>query len=120
MPAAHWDEPDQWPKFPCMSRDEFGTRGVATVSAGDTITATTYMNADHSGLYRFELSCGSEATNAAFNAGPVTPWKALHSFKELARTQCHYLKIDRWGALGLRPTPTGRELFARVRDAHIV
>lgn len=96
MPAAHWDEDDQWPKFACMSRDAFGARGTATVSAGDMITATTYMNADHSGLYRFELSCGMEATNAAFNASPITPWKALHVSKELAP--------------GSPPLPAGREV----------
>jgi len=84
MPAAHWDEPDQWPKYPCMSIDEFGTRGTASVTPGDPVETVMYVNADHSGLYRFELSCGSTATNANFNAAPVTPWKALHVSKELA------------------------------------
>ena len=84
MPAAHWDESDQWPIYPCMSRDAHGAGGVSTVAPGDTITATTYMNADHSGLYRFELGCGSDADNAAFNAEPITPWKALHKDKELS------------------------------------
>lgn len=84
MPAAHWDESDQWPVFPCMTRDDFGARGTVTAGPGDTITTTTYMNADHSGLYRFELGCGSGATNADFFANPVTPWKALHVSKELA------------------------------------
>ena len=83
MPAAHWDESDQWPIYPCMSRDAHGAGGVSTVAPGDTIRTTTYMNADHSGLYRFELGCGSDADNAAFNAEPVTPWKALHKDKEL-------------------------------------
>ena len=128
MPAAHWDEPDQWPVFPCMSRDAFGAQGILNMAVGDQLSTRIYMNADHSGLYRYELrsptpspltrlasrlctslsplasalltfrppvphrslsplsapSCGEEATNAAFNAQPVTPWKALHVSKELA------------------------------------
>lgn len=84
MPAAHWDEPDQWPKYPCMSNDAFGARGTASVKPGDAIETVMYVNADHSGLYRFEMSCGEAATNANFNAAPVTAWKALHASKELA------------------------------------
>ena len=84
MPAAHWDEPDQWPIFPCMSRDGFGAQGIISIAPGDQFSTRIYMNADHSGLYRYELSCGEGATNAAFNAEPVTPWKALHVSKELA------------------------------------
>jgi len=84
MPAAHWDEPDQWPIFPCMSRDAFGAQGTVAISTGDSISTTIYMNADHSGLYRYELACGEAATNEAFNAAPITPWKALHASKELA------------------------------------
>lgn len=84
MPAAHWDEPDQWPIFPCMSRDEYGAQGKLSVSVGDTVAATIYMNADHSGLYRYELSCGQTATNEEFNKNAITPWKALHPSKELA------------------------------------
>ena len=84
MPAAHWDEPDQWPIFPCMSREAHGARGTITASPGDSFTTTFYVNADHSGLYRFELGCGTTATNADYNARPVTQWKALHISKELA------------------------------------
>ena len=96
MPAAHWDEPDQWPIFPCMSRDTFGARGTVRIQPGDSISTTTYMNADHSGLYRFELACAANPTNADFNAGPITPWKALHPSKELAP--------------GTTPLPAGRDV----------
>jgi len=86
MPAAHWDEPDQWPIFPCMSRDAFGAQGTTTIEAGDSITTTIYVNADHSGLYRYEFACGEQATNADFNAAgaDLTPWLALHPSKELS------------------------------------
>uniref|UniRef100_A0A7S2GJN9 WW domain-containing protein n=1 Tax=Haptolina brevifila TaxID=156173 RepID=A0A7S2GJN9_9EUKA len=85
LPAAHWDEPDQWPIFPCMSRDEKGARGTAQINPGDSVTTTLYMNADHSGLYRYELACGEQDTNEAFNApgADLTPWLALHPSKEL-------------------------------------
>ena len=85
VPAAHWDEPDQWPIFPCMSRDGYGAQGSVRVSVGDAITTTLYMNADHSGLYRYELACGEQATNELFNAAgaDLTPWLALHPSKEL-------------------------------------
>ena len=83
MPAAHWDESDQWPINPCMSRDAFGAGGVGEVAPGDQLETTMYVNADHSGLYRFELGCSATADNAAFNAAPITQWKALHPTKEL-------------------------------------
>ena len=83
MPAAHWDESDQWPINPCMSRDAFGAGGVGEVAPGDQLETTMYVNADHSGLYRFELGCSATADNAAFNAAPITQWKALHATKEL-------------------------------------
>ena len=98
MPAAHWDEPDQWPVFPCMSRDAHGAQGIASVNVGDAITTTFYVNADHSGLYRFEIGCGEQATNADYNAAgaDITPWLALHPSKELPP--------------GAAPLPSSREV----------
>lgn len=97
MPAAHWDEADQHPIFPCMSREAYGAGGAISLAPGDSLTTTIYMNADHSGLYRYELSCGEAgATNANFNANPITPWKTLHASKELAA--------------GAPPLPASREV----------
>ena len=84
VPAAHWDESDQWPKYACMSRDAYGARGTINAAAGDSVSATVYMNADHSGLYRYELACGAgsnvdsvagnEQLNSMFNAAPFRPF----------------------------------------------
>jgi len=84
MPAIYWDLPAMVPTKTCMSNDGFGDRGTISVSPGDTLSTAWYVNADHSGLYRFELSCGEDALEADFMANPLTPWKALHRSKELA------------------------------------
>ena len=112
MPAAHWNEPDQWPIFPCMSREAFGSGGTAVINAGDSITTTMYVNADHSGLYRFELACGTQATNEAFNAAgaDLTPWLALHPSKEFAPGQP---PLDRSRAVGRTRAETDA-YFART------
>ena len=71
MPAAHWDEPDQWPINPCMSRDEFGAGGVGLVAPGDQLETTMYVNADHSGHCR--LGWEELARRAPHHGGRQTP-----------------------------------------------
>ena len=87
MPAAHWNEQGTWPQNACMSNDAFGTQGVVEATASDTVAYSLYLNADHSGLYRFELTCGKDVSNQKFFDSPITPWKALHKDKELAQGQ---------------------------------
>lgn len=82
MPAVNWDQKISQPWFPCMSRDSFGARGTMHVDQGGYLRTRIYINADHSGLYRYELTCGTQASNAAFSAGPITPWRALHQNKD--------------------------------------
>lgn len=112
MPAVNWDEDISKPIYPCMSYDDFGARGTMTVRAGDVLSVRIYINADHSGLYQYQLACGSEASNAAFEANPITPWKALHENKEgvqldpdtrevgstRAETDAYFLATDCTGA----------------------
>lgn len=79
MPAANWDAAQSKPLNPCMTKDVYGTGGVMDVSAGANLTATWYVNADHSGLYQYQLMCGQTATNADFESNRISPWKALHA-----------------------------------------
>jgi hypothetical protein len=81
-PAAHWDESHVVPVKPCMSYDSFGDRGLVAVKAGDVLETSIYMDADHSGLYRFEIACGENATESDYMATPITAWKALHKSKD--------------------------------------
>lgn len=80
-PAAHWTEPTVAPQFPCMSKQTtFGASGIMSLNAGDSVTANMYINADHSGLYRYEIMCGEIPANNKFT--PITPWLALHATKD--------------------------------------
>lgn len=81
-PASHWDNPAVWPQKVCMSDDAFGVRGKMNVAPGDSISTKMYVNADHSGLYQFQISCGELPTNQKFMQTPITPWKMLHKSKE--------------------------------------
>lgn len=83
LPAIYWDLQAVAPTKSCMSKDAFGARGTLRVKPGDTLSTAWYVNADHSGLYRFELACGEDALEANFRLNPLTPWKALHRSKEL-------------------------------------
>lgn len=80
-PAAHWTEATVAPQFPCMSKQSvFGANGIMPLNAGDSVTANMYINADHSGLYRYEIMCGDTPVNNQFT--PITPWMALHPSKD--------------------------------------
>jgi len=111
-PAAHWNDRDVWPKHPCMSDQPYGQNGVARVRPGDSVETTVYINADHSGLYQYQLFCGESALSASTGgaaqgganekffgcedgacsaqltpaqndgSGPISPWRALHPDKE--------------------------------------
>jgi hypothetical protein len=76
-PGAHVDSSNTWPAVPCMSRDSYGARGVLDVVAGENITTTTFVNADHGGFYRFELSYNTGPSNNDFHANPVSDYYAL-------------------------------------------
>jgi len=81
MPAAHWEKENVQPIFQCMSHQTVhGISGKMSVKPGDEITTHLYINADHSGLYRFQLLCGDKLDNSQFK--PITPWLALHASKE--------------------------------------
>ena len=41
-----------------MSDQPYGQNGVARVRPGDSVETTVYINADHSGLYQYQLFCG--------------------------------------------------------------
>jgi hypothetical protein len=83
-PALYFDDKSMWPRFnACASRDGFGARGTMPVKRGDAVSSSFYVNVDHSGIYRFELACGTNAVNQDYYDNPITPWKVLHKSKEL-------------------------------------
>ena len=75
-PGAHWDEESMWPAYPCMSRDSWGDRGSIMLQTGSDLEARVYINADHSGIYQYQLGCKEEPDNSDFFA--LTQWKAIH------------------------------------------
>lgn len=81
-PAAHWDQPEVQPQKPCMTNDAFGAHGVMEVAGGEAIDIRLYVNADHSGLYQYQIHCGRDVTNDGFRANPLTPWKSFHQTGE--------------------------------------
>ena len=105
-PAAWWDEPDQWPQYPCMSRAAFGSSGIVTVEPGNSLEATLYIQHDHAGLYRYELGCGSAAGNTDFFAGPLTPWKAMHAHAQLEITDRKHAPLEAVTLARIEPCET--------------
>jgi hypothetical protein len=65
-----------------MSRDSYGARGTLTVRAGENITTSTFVNADHGGFYRFELSYNTNPSNSNFRALPVSHYYAISASNE--------------------------------------
>jgi hypothetical protein len=76
-PGAYTEQENMWPTVPCMSRDAYGARGVLDIRAGENITTTTFVNADHGGFYRFEVGFNTEPSNNDFHENPVSDYYAL-------------------------------------------
>ena len=115
-PAAWWDEPDQWPIYPCMSREAFGSSGIMTVEPGASVATTLYIQHDHAGLYRYELGCGNSAGNADFFASPLTPWKAMHANSQLETNDRKHFPLE--DVAHARSNPHSRRCAPLRRPAH--
>jgi hypothetical protein len=76
-PGSYTESPNMWPAVPCMSRDTYGATGVLDIRAGENITTTTFVNADHGGFYRFEVGYNNEPSNIDFHSNPVSDYYAL-------------------------------------------
>jgi hypothetical protein len=76
-PGAWTTSSNTWPAVPCMSRDTYGARGTLNVRPGENITTSTWVNADHGGFYRFELSYNTNPTNSDFFNRPISDYYAI-------------------------------------------
>jgi hypothetical protein len=71
-PGAHVSKGNVQPQVACMSRDAYGARGVLGIRAGENITTSTFVNADHGGFYRYDLSYNTNPSNGDFQQ--ITGW----------------------------------------------
>ena len=71
-PGAHVSKGNVQPQVACMSGDGYGARGVLGIRAGENITTSTFVNADHGGFYRYELSYNTNPSNGDFQQ--ITGW----------------------------------------------
>jgi len=80
-PGAHTTNPNTWPSNPCMTYDAYGQRGTLTIRAGENITTSTFVNADHGGFYRFELAY-DRGDNGEFRANAISPYYKISESNE--------------------------------------
>jgi len=99
-PAAHTGNPNTWPIYSCMTNDRYGDRGILDIPAGEDITTSAFLSADHGGFYRFELSYDTGSTNPSnqdFRNNPVSAYYSWWESQEFNGTYTYPGRLVGWG-----------------------